>query len=394
MYSQDNSFSLDVLEYSAPGWTRANRPEPHTKGYSVGNEGLHPVPLSNPLQIRTNACAAQDLAGREYVASRTGNKSHHRLTGDFQLRPPSHLVAPRNPARGGKHTRTAHNIDPAPAHPSPTSNIPAALKTTRRSHFRARIQRAAPHQSSGRRTHLTGRCRREVGGCVRMPENLRPFGVARTVTASSTPRTRVLARRTSNAGRVRVARTAACCDKDAGGTKTETGQRRGRNKDADGRVVNRPLSKVTLSNLCVWVARVVMFRPGPEAAKPRLSGSASRARAEPTCGPEPAFGPAWHSSRPSRKAPAFREQLLITSSLAFSTSNLSRESATGDKKNCIPQMYSLRCIGMTSMSTSKLLRWLATQSQIVNFLKKFHEKPRPRPKPGRGRAGPGGGGLA
>ncbi|KAJ6461431.1 hypothetical protein C8R45DRAFT_1080917 [Mycena sanguinolenta] len=54
--------------------------------------------------------------------------------------------------------------------------------------------------------------------------------------------------------------------------------------------------------------RKVMFRPGPEAAKPRLFGSASRARAEPTWGPEPAFGPAWHSSRPrpSRKAAAFR----------------------------------------------------------------------------------------
>ncbi|KAF8166742.1 hypothetical protein K438DRAFT_1774909 [Mycena galopus ATCC 62051] len=52
---------------------------------------------------------------------------------------------------------------------------------------------------------------------------------------------------------------------------------------------------------------LVMFRPGPEAAKPRLFGSASRAQAEPTCGPEPAFGSAWHSSkpRPSRKAAAF-----------------------------------------------------------------------------------------
>ncbi|KAJ6512393.1 hypothetical protein C8R45DRAFT_920228 [Mycena sanguinolenta] len=53
---------------------------------------------------------------------------------------------------------------------------------------------------------------------------------------------------------------------------------------------------------------IVMFRPGPQAAKPRLFGSASRTRAEPTYGPEPAFGPAWHSSRPrpSRKAAAFK----------------------------------------------------------------------------------------
>ncbi|KAJ6464948.1 hypothetical protein C8R45DRAFT_1174244 [Mycena sanguinolenta] len=84
----------------------------------------------------------------------------------------------------------------------------------------------------------------------------------------------------------------------------------------------------------------LMFRPGPGAAKPRLFGSASRARAEPTWGPEPAFGPAWYSSRPrpSRKAAAFREQLLITSSLNCCTSNLPRESAAGDKKNYIPQM--------------------------------------------------------
>ncbi|KAJ6476837.1 hypothetical protein C8R45DRAFT_934492 [Mycena sanguinolenta] len=137
------------------------------------------------------------------------------------------------------------------------------------------------------------------------------------------------------------------------------------------------------------LSTVVMFRPGPEAAKPRLFGSASRARAEPTWGPEPAFGPAWHSSRPrpSRKAAAFREQLLITSSHNCSPSNLPRESATGDKKYCIPQMYSLRC-------TSKLLRWLATLYQIVQLSQKISPKPRPRPKPGRGRAGPGGGGLA
>ncbi|KAF8155112.1 hypothetical protein K438DRAFT_1777821 [Mycena galopus ATCC 62051] len=54
-------------------------------------------------------------------------------------------------------------------------------------------------------------------------------------------------------------------------------------------------------------AAAMMFRPGPEAAKPRFFGSASRAQAEPTFGLEPAFGSAWHSSkpRPSRKAAAF-----------------------------------------------------------------------------------------
>ncbi|KAF8146351.1 hypothetical protein K438DRAFT_1781124 [Mycena galopus ATCC 62051] len=66
-------------------------------------------------------------------------------------------------------------------------------------------------------------------------------------------------------------------------------------------------------------AEVVMFRPGPVAAKPRLFGSASRAQAEPTCGPEPAFGSAWHSSkpRPSRKAAAFFSAVQPTAHLKF-----------------------------------------------------------------------------
>ncbi|KAJ6459893.1 hypothetical protein C8R45DRAFT_941957 [Mycena sanguinolenta] len=65
--------------------------------------------------------------------------------------------------------------------------------------------------------------------------------------------------------------------------------------------------------------RVVMFRSGPEATKPRLFGSASRAQAEPPCGPEPAFGSAWHSSkpRPSRKAAAFSTSASMHSRQSF-----------------------------------------------------------------------------
>ncbi|KAJ6472111.1 hypothetical protein C8R45DRAFT_1164942 [Mycena sanguinolenta] len=55
----------------------------------------------------------------------------------------------------------------------------------------------------------------------------------------------------------------------------------------------------------------VMFQPGPEATKPRLFGSASQAQAEPTYGPEPAFGPAWQSSRPRPSLKAAASVVLM-----------------------------------------------------------------------------------